>query len=205
MRKGLEEDGMGYDAIRSVGTGDHLVLTFHGTGATADQFHGLARTFLPKAHVVSPQGDVREGRAARFFRRKAEGVYDMEDLAHRVEKMGLFVRGEITRTGVSHVTGIGYSNGANILAATAIRYPRLFDTLALLHPLIPWVPDPEPGLAAKRVLVTGGRQDPICPPELTQGLADWFTAQMADCAVAMHPGGHEIQQTEIDCLADFLR
>ncbi|WP_375260651.1 alpha/beta hydrolase [Palleronia sp.] len=195
---------MGYDAIRSVGTADHLVFTFHGTGATADQLHGLARTLLPKAHVVSPQGDVHEGDAPRFFRRKAEGVYDMDDLAQRVEKMGLFVRGEITRTGVSHVTGIGYSNGANILAATAIRYPRLFDTLVLMHPLIPWVPAPEPGLAAKRILVTGGRQDPICPAELTQGLADWFTAQMADCTLAWHPGGHEIQQTEIDCVADFL-
>lgn len=202
---GMEEDGMGYEAIRSIGTGDHLVLTFHGTGAKADQLHGLARTLLPKAHVVSPQGNVKENGAARFFRRKAEGVYDMQDLARRVDQMAAFVRGEITRTGVSRVTGIGYSNGANILAATAFECPQLFDTLALMHPLIPWVPDPQPGLAAKRVLVTAGRQDPICPPDLTQGLADWFTAQMADCTVAWHPGGHEIQQTEIDCIADFLR
>ena len=196
---------MGYEAIRSVGTGDHLVLTFHGTGATADQLHGLAQHLLPEAHVVSPQGDVNERGAARFFRRKAEGVYDMDDLAQRVEQMATFVRGEITRTGVAHVTGIGYSNGANILAATAIKHPDLFETMALMHPLIPWVPDPQPGLAAKRILVTGWRQDPICPPDLTQGLADWFTAQMADCTIAWHPGGHEIQQTEIDCLADFLR
>ncbi|WP_085853839.1 alpha/beta hydrolase [Palleronia marisminoris] len=196
---------MGYEVIRSAGTGDHLVLTFHGTGASADQLHGLARTLLPEAHVVSPQGDVSEHGAARFFRRKAEGVYDMEDLAQRIEQMATFVQGEITRTGVAHVTGIGYSNGANILAATAIKHPGLFDAMALMHPLIPWVPDPEPGLAAKRILVTAGRQDPICPPDLTQGLADWFTAQMADCIVAWHPGGHEIQQTEIDCLADFLR
>ena len=57
MGNRLTEDGMGYDAIRTIGTADHLVLTFHGTGATSDQLHGLARHFLPNAHVVSPQGD----------------------------------------------------------------------------------------------------------------------------------------------------
>ena len=205
MGNRLTEDGMGYDAIRTIGTADHLVLTFHGTGATSDQLHGLARHFLPKAHVVSPQGDVLEGRAARFFRRTGEGVYDMEDLERRVDKMATFVHGEKTRTGVDRVSGIGYSNGANILAATAIAYPSLFDTMVLMHPLIPWDPAPEPGMAAKRVLITAGRQDPICPPDLTQALADWFTAQKADCMLAWHPGGHEIQQTEIDCVADFLR
>ena len=133
---------MGYEAIRSAGTGDRLVLTFHGTGASANQLHGLARTLMPEAHVVSPQGDVDEHGAARFFRRKAEGVYDMDDLARRVEQMATFIRGEITRTGASGATGIGYSNGANILAATAIKHPDLFDTMALMHPLIPWVPDP---------------------------------------------------------------
>ena len=195
---------MGYDALRDTGTNNSLVVTFHATGADGTQLHGLARTLLPDAHAVSPHGDVSEGGALRFFRRKAEGVYDMDDLARRVEAMALFLREEVARTKATHVTGIGYSNGANIMAATAIAHPDIFDTLALMHPLIPWAPDPQPGLAMTRVLITAGKSDPICPADLTQGLADWFTAQKADCLLAWHPGGHEVPQSEVDALQDFL-
>ncbi len=195
---------MPYDARRTDGTEPRLALTFHGTGADADQLHGLARTFLPAHHVVSPEGDVHEGGAARFFRRHGEGVYDMDDLATRAGAMAAFVRAEAERTGALHVTGIGFSNGANILAATAIAHPDLFDALVLMHPLIPWVPGPAPDLAMTRVLITAGQSDPICPAGMTQGLADWFTAQKADVTLAWHPGGHEVPQSEIQAVQDFL-
>ncbi len=195
---------MTYDALRTAGTQARLALTFHGTGAEAGQLHGLAQTFLPGHHVVSPQGDVDERGARRFFRRTGEGVYDMADLGARVEAMAAFVSAETERTGALHVTGIGFSNGANILAATAMAHPELFDALALMHPLIPWTPDPAPDLAMTRVLITAGQSDPICPPDLTQDLADWFTAQKADVVLAWHPGGHEVPQSEVEAVRAFL-
>ncbi|WP_332909007.1 alpha/beta hydrolase [Paracoccus binzhouensis] len=66
----------------------------------------------------------------------------------------------------------GHSNGANILAAMLFRRPQLFDRAALLHPLIPWVPDPQPGLAGLPVLVGIGLNDPICPLPLSHRLVD---------------------------------
>ena len=159
---------------------------------------------MPRAHVVSPAGDVSENGAARFFRRTAEGVYDMDDLGRRTAAMADFVDAEIARTGADRVVGIGYSNGANILAAVAMSRPGLFDTLGLMHPLIPWDPAPEPRLAMTRVLITAGQRDPICPPERTAALAEWFTAQKADCLLAWHPGGHEIRDTEVSALHEFL-
>jgi phospholipase/carboxylesterase len=71
---------------------------------------------VPGAHVVSPRGEVSEHGALRFFRRTGEGVYDMEDLARRTATVGEFVAEEVARTGASRVVGLGYSNGANILA-----------------------------------------------------------------------------------------
>ena len=195
---------MAYEALRDDGESDRLVMSFHGTGADASQLHGLARTFLPDDHAVSPHGDVLEDDARRFFRRTSEGVYDMDDLAERVEAMAAFVTAETDRTGATGVTGIGFSNGANILAATAIARPDLFDTLVLMHPLIPWTPEPRTDLAMTRVLITAGKTDPICPEETTQALADWFTAQKADCLLAWHPGGHEVPQSEIEAVQGFL-
>jgi phospholipase/carboxylesterase len=193
----------GYHAARSFAApGAPVVFTFHGTGGDERQFHDLTAALVPGARIVSPRGDVDEMGHLRFFRRTGEGVYDMEDLGRRVEKMADFLAAE--RGDAPLAAGIGYSNGANILAATAFVRPELIDVMVLMHPLIPWTPAPQPGLAGRRVLITAGRRDPICPPQLTQGLADWFADQEAEITLEWHPGGHEVRREEVDAAGRFL-
>lgn len=191
-------------AARTEGTGDTLLLTFHGTGGTERQFHELGPRLLPGAHVTSPRGEVSEGGALRFFRRTGEGVYDMEDLARRTAAMGDFVAQEVARTKAGRVVGLGYSNGANILALVLVARPDLFTEAVLLHPLIPFTPAPAPGLTGRRVLVTAGWRDPICPAPLTQGLADWLEGQGAEVTLRWHDGGHEIAPAEWQAVQAFL-
>ena len=87
-----------------------------------------ARELLPGATIVSPRGDVSEYGAARFFRRTGEGVYDMDDLARAHRQDGGFrprpCRGAQSRR---RSLGLGYSNGANILASVLFADPALFD------------------------------------------------------------------------------
>jgi phospholipase/carboxylesterase len=192
-------------AARTEGeAGAPLLLTFHGTGGTERQFHDLGQRLLPGAHVVSPRGEVSEMGALRFFRRAAEGVYDMEDLARRTEAMGTFVAEEVARTGAARVVGLGYSNGANILASVIFARPDLFTDAVLLHPLIPFDPPPAPELAGRRVLITAGQRDPICPPALTQRLADWLEGQGAEVTLHWHGGGHEVAPSEWQAVQAFL-
>lgn len=196
---------MTYVAARTEGTpGAPLIITCHGTGGTEQQFHALAPDLVPGAHVASPRGDVSEGGALRYFRRTGEGVFDMADLGRAVAKMGGFVQTEATRTGAKRVFGLGYSNGANILAATAAAGPTALTDLVLLHPLIPFTFAPQPAVKATRVLITAGERDPICPPHLTTALADWFTAQGAEVSLVWHPGGHEIAAMEMQAIRRFL-
>lgn len=196
---------MTYHARRTPGRdGQALVFTFHGTGGSEDQFHGLAEGLWPGASVVSPRGDVSEMGALRFFRRRAEGLYDMEDLARRTEAMAAFLREEIATASPRRVIGLGYSNGANILAAVAFLHAELFDDLILMHPLIPWTPEDQPDLEGTRVLMTVGDGDPICPGPLNEALADWFREQGAHLTVARHPGGHEIARSELAAIETFL-
>lgn len=184
--------------------GAPLVLTFHGTGGDERQFHDAASSLVPGAHVISPRGDVSENGMNRYFRRTGEGVYDMEDLARRTAAMAAFVAEAKARTGAARVIALGYSNGANISASVALVRPELFTDLALLHPLIPWRPEPQPGLSSARVLITAGRRDPICPPQLTQDFVEYLKAQGADVRDVWHPGGHDIAPAEIDALRAFL-
>jgi phospholipase/carboxylesterase len=197
---------MTYIAKRTKGAADQpLFLTFHGTGGTEDQFHGFAEQLMPNASVTSPRGDVSENGALRYFRRAAEGVYDMDDLAVRTAAMAGFIAAEQGDPAPTQTIGLGYSNGANILAAVALEKPDLVDTLVLLHPLIPWTPDPQPGLKGRRILITAGERDPICPAPQTNALVDYLNAQGAKVSVVWHPGGHEIAQTEVDAIVGFLQ
>jgi phospholipase/carboxylesterase len=194
-----------YIAKRTKGTTGHpLCLTFHGTGGNETQFHTFAEQLLPGAHVTSPRGDVSEHGALRYFRRTAEGVYDMNDLADRQWAMAEFIQTEIKATKTTQTFGLGYSNGANILAAVALEQPDLVDTLILLHPLIAWTPAAQPGLKGRRVLITAGERDPICPAGDTQDFVDYLRAQGADVTVHWHVGGHEIAQSEIAAITEFL-
>lgn len=196
---------MSYHAKRTRGVdGAPLIFTFHGTGGTEDQFHGLVEAALPGAHVVSPRGDVSEMGALRYFRRTGEGVYDMEDLARRTETMAAFLANERERIGARRVVGLGYSNGANILASISFGHPEIFDDLILMHPLIPWTPAPQPGLAGRRVLFTMGDRDPICPAPMNEALSKYYEAQGAQVRLVSHPGGHEIRETEIAAVQEAL-
>ena len=73
-----------------------------------------------------------------------------------------------------------------------------------MHPLIPFEPDVKGSLAGRRVLITAGRRDPICPPNLIARLEAHLRARGADVTVEWHEGGHEIRQNEIDAARLFL-
>ncbi|MEL6550158.1 MAG: alpha/beta hydrolase [Pseudomonadota bacterium] len=192
---------MTYEALRTEGErGAPTLFTFHGTGGDETQFFDLAQELAPGARVVSPRGDVSEYGAARFFKRTGEGVYDMDDLARAVEKMAAFVEAEV---GDGPVYGFGYSNGANILAATILEHPGLFDRAGLLHPLIPWSPAPV-DLTGRKILITAGRQDPITPWAESQKLLSYFDEMGADVGQVVHDGGHELRREEIIALHGLL-
>lgn len=180
-----------------------LFFVFHGTGGDEQQFFGLAGQLFPGARIVAPRGDVSEHGALRYFRRTGEGVYDMEDLALRTARMRDFILARKGEGRARRVVGLGYSNGANILASVQFAAPGLFDASVLMHPLIPFAP-PEADFAGKAVLITAGRRDPMAPQAASQGLHDYFAAHGARAELAWHEGGHDLRQEEVLAARDFL-
>ncbi|MCF6367670.1 alpha/beta hydrolase [Rhizobium halophilum] len=184
--------------------GAPILFVFHGTGGDENQFFDFGTVLLPNATVISPRGDISEHGAARFFRRKAEGVYDCEDLARATNRMSEFVSANREHYGAGPVLGLGFSNGANILASMLIHKPGLFEAAVLMHPLIPFEPEKRAQRASSRILITAGERDPIASVEWTQSLADYFTRSGDEVSLEWHPGGHEIRANEIDAAKHFF-
>ena len=182
-----------------------IFFVFHGTGGDENQFFEFGADLVPDATVVSPRGDVSEYGAARFFKRTGEGVYDMADLARATDKMAGFVAALKAEHRAGEVIGLGFSNGANILANMLIEKGKLFDKAVLMHPLIPFRPRDNPALKGIKVLITAGRTDPIGPAPVTQALADYLAGQGAEVALDWHDGGHEIRREEVEAVQRFLK
>lgn len=189
---------------RAGAPGQPAFFVFHGTGGDENQFFDFGARLLPNATVISPRGDVTEFGAARFFRRKAEGVYDLDDLGRATRQMAEFVAANRDYHEAGLVIGLGFSNGANILANVLIEFPDLFDAVVLMHPLMPFEPKPAPAPSSRRILITAGERDPICPVPLTNGLAAYFNGQGGEVETEWHPGGHEIRGNEIEAARAFL-
>ncbi|MDB5539962.1 MAG: Esterase [Devosia sp.] len=175
---------------------------FHGTGGDEHQFTDLAAELKPGARRIGVRGDVSEGGALRYFKRLAEGRYDMADLERATRKLAGFVGA--TKGASNEVLGLGYSNGANILASVLFEAPEQFDAAVIMHPLIPFTPKPQPGLKGKRAIITAGRRDPIAPASSAEALAAYFKAQGAETTLFWHEGGHEIRREELLAIRDFL-
>ena len=185
--------------VRPGASGATILFAFHGTGGDENQFFDFSARLLPQATIVAPRGDVSEYGAARFFRRTGEGVYDMADLTRATDKMAAFIEAHRSESEAGAVLGLGFSNGANILANVLIER-GVFDAAALLHPLIPFAPRDNAGLAGRKVLITAGERDPICPPDLTTALAEYFTRQNAVLDLEWHAGGHDIRPNEVEAI-----
>src|SRR5213594_2930396 len=103
------------------------LLVLHGTGGDESDLIPLGGLLAPGAAILSPRGKVLENGMTRFFRRLAEGVFDVEDVKLRARELAAFIEeaAERYQFDVANVAAAGYSNGANIAAAVLLLRPGL--------------------------------------------------------------------------------
>lgn len=174
------------------------LLLLHGTGGNEDDLLPLGEALHPGAARLSPRGPVLENGMPRFFRRLAEGVFDLEDLRLRTEQLADFVDAARREYGIEPPIAVGFSNGANIAAALLLLRPGTLSGALLLRPMVPLVPDPLPGLDGVPVQLVAGRMDPIVPPAQTEELAELLGRAGAEVQVSWLPGGHALTREDLE-------
>lgn len=176
------------------------LLLLHGTGGNEDDLLSLGRSLAPGAPLLSPRGQVLENGMPRFFRRLAEGVFDLDDLRFRAQQLAEFLAAARQRYGLGDIppAAVGFSNGANIAAALLLLHPGSLSSALLLRPMVPLVPDPLPSLEGVRVLVAAGKQDPIIRPGQSQALADLLGRAGADVTLHWSNAGHGLTRQDLE-------
>jgi predicted esterase len=176
------------------------LLLLHGTGGDETDLLPLGEVLAPGAGLLSPRGQVREHGMPRFFRRLAEGVFDLDDLRFRTHELAGFVAAAAAAYGFDarRVIAVGYSNGANIAASLLLTHPGVFSGAVLFHAQVPLEPQEAPNLMGVPVFLTGGRADPIVRPAETERLAVLLREAGADVALRWQPNGHTLSPREVD-------
>ena len=156
------------------GDSERTLLLLHGTGGNERDLIPLGRELDPNASLLSPRGKVLENGMPRFFRRLAEGVFDLEDLRKRTHELADFViaTAEHYKIDNRHIVAVGYSNGANIAASMLLLRPEVLSAAILFRAMVPLIPDRQPDLLSKAVFISAGSFDPIIPASNTKKLAE---------------------------------
>jgi len=183
------------------------LLLLHGTGGDENDLIPLADLLDPSANLLSPRGPVLENGMPRFFRRLAEGVFDLEDLTARTHHLADFVVASAKRYGFDQqgVTAVGFSNGANIAAAMLLLRPGTIRRAILLRAMVPLTPATPPDLRGSSVLISAGRRDPIIVPENSEALAAQLRAAGAEVSLRWEEAGHQLTRADVDAARDWLR
>lgn len=187
--------------------GAPTLLLLHGTGGNENDLLPLVPELLPGAGVLSPRGRVLENGMPRFFRRLAEGVFDLEDLRFRASELADFVVAAAThyKFDPARVVAVGFSNGANIASSVLLLRPGVLAGAVLFRAQVPIVPDPVPSQTGARVLISNGETDPLVSPAETERLATLLRSTDAEVALVWQPGGHNLTRADISAAHDFLR
>jgi phospholipase/carboxylesterase len=189
------------------GISDRTLLLLHGTGGNEHDLIPLGRELDPNAALLSPRGKVLENGMPRFFRRLAEGVFDLEDLKQRMNELADFVAAAAKhyKLAADQIVAVGYSNGANIAASILLLRPEILHAAILFRAMVPLVPDNLPDLSFVRVWIGAGDQDPIVPASEAQRLVKLFRDAGADVTIRFANASHALTQADVETARHWLK
>ena len=182
------------------------LLLLHGTGANEDDLVPLGQQLAPGAAILSPRGKVSEGGAPRFFRRLAEGVFDMEDLAFRTDELAEFIESAAKHYNfdTNKLAAVGYSNGANIAGSLMLSKPGLLSAAVLLRAMVPFEPETVPDLSGTPVFIASATADQMIPADHAEKLGGILAEAGAEVDQRWAQAGHGLTMPELEQARKWL-
>jgi len=188
------------------GISDRTLLLLHGTGGNEHDLIPLGRELDSNAAFLSPRGKVLENGMPRFFRRLAEGVFDLEDLKKRTNELADFIKAAAKHYNLAadRIVAVGYSNGANIAASLLLLRPETLRATVLFRAMVPLVPEQLPDLSSVGVWIGAGDQDPIIPASEAQRLVELLRRAGADVTIRFANASHALTEAEVKTARRWL-
>lgn len=184
--------------------GTTLVL-LHGTGGNEADLMPIARRIAPHSALLGVRGRATEESTNRWFRRIGTDTFDQEDIRSEAEAFAAFVEGALAGYSLDadRLAFLGYSNGANFLAAFIQLHPGVVRRAILLRAVHVTENLKAADLSAARILVLSGRDDTMSPSVST--LPNDLRAKGAHVDALQVSAGHDLSGADVTEAAEWLR
>lgn len=183
--------------------GSTLIL-LHGSGGNELDLLPFGRAVAPGATLIGVRGRATEEESLRFFRRFSETSFDQADIASEAEAFAAFVDGAVAAYGLDsrRLTFIGYSNGANMLAAILRLQPGVISRAVLLRPVDVLETRDNTDLKDVSLLLVSGADDPF------RAGSDALVGRLRDEGALLTTetleAGHALADIDRDVVRDWL-
>ncbi|MBC2886198.1 alpha/beta hydrolase [Ochrobactrum sp. CM-21-5] len=145
---------------------NELVILLHGSGGNETSLVPLASKIWPRATLLGIRGRVMQDGGTRWYRRISPVKFDQKDVRLEASAFVTFLTrlADEKDLDLTHATFVGYSNGANLLAATMMLHPDLVKRAVLMRSMPVLDNVPVANLGKARVLTITGEDDKLYSP-----------------------------------------
>jgi phospholipase/carboxylesterase len=183
-------------------TPDRLpIVMFHGSGGDEHALEPLAAALAPGSPTLLIRGTVEIDGGFAFFHRNPDRSINEADIGARIPALAAFIEAYgFSRPPI----GVGFSNGAIMVAALLLTHPNLFSGAILFRPLSPFQHDPPTSLDGMPILITDGEKDSRRSPGDGTRLAERLRHAGATVTHHVLPVGHSITTIDEGLARDWL-
>ena len=181
----------------------HTVVALHGTGGDENDLVPLVKQLYPESNILGIRGNVTENGYPRFFRRFAEGLFDEADIIARTNDLTTFweTAAPAYKLDPATTTWLGYSNGANMIAALLWQTDTVQDAV-LLRAQAPFQNDTvKPAKTKANVKLLTGAYDTIVSTSESARLRDTLRNRGHNVEQHFLPTGHQLSQMDLGALS----
>lgn len=187
-----------YRLFEPAESGVGTIVALHGSGADEMAILPLARQLDASARIVAPRGRIMQNGERRWYRKTSPISFDQASVRFEAQAFAGFLDG-LRRDGLiapERTLFLGYSNGANLLAATMLLHPGRIRLAVLLRAMSVLESPPKADLSAARILILSGEMDQ------TYGLygamlGDLLTRNGAAVTLDTLDSGHECGDADV--------
>ena len=140
----------------------------------------------------------------RFFRRAPDGVWDLDDFAHRTEELADFVRSAPGRLQAAKADRARLFQRRQHRLVAAAKEPGALAGAILLRAMLPFDPRPLPDLRGIPVLLIAAHDDELIPVERAGLLAALLGEAGADVTYEVLHAGHGLTGEDIKLASEWL-
>ena len=182
-----------------------VLILMHGSGGDETTLVSLASRIAPDATLVGIRGRVVQDGVKRWYRRMTPTEFDQQDVRAEAAAFAGFLR-DIARErklDLSAATFLGYSNGANLIAALTQLHPDLVRRAVLLRPMPVLAKTAEVNLSDTRILTIAGENDRLYFP-FAPRLVSLLRGCGANVDARVIASGHGIGDEDARIAAEWL-